>query len=146
MEWPVWLRQHGSSRGFSPPIESSISLYHPFPPSHRFPTPPSNPADLPSPPPQNRPLINQIPGLPEILSSLIYQSHPGLLGICLSGAGPTILALATENFDAIAAEIEKIFGQNGVEVDWELLSLYEEGSWVRELGEGEAGEWVKARE
>jgi homoserine kinase len=41
----------------------------------------------------------QIPGLPEILASLTPQSHPGLLGICLSGAGPTILALATDNFD-----------------------------------------------
>lgn len=43
--------------------------------------------------------IAQIPGLPEILASLTPQSHPGLLGICLSGAGPTILALATENFE-----------------------------------------------
>lgn len=44
-------------------------------------------------------LPSQIPGLPEILASLTPQSHPGLLGICLSGAGPTILALATDNFD-----------------------------------------------
>ncbi|KAF8758324.1 ARM repeat-containing protein [Rhizoctonia solani] len=36
-----------------------------------------------------------IPGLPRILSSVTPSSHPGLLGICLSGAGPTILALAT---------------------------------------------------
>ncbi|KAJ9101881.1 hypothetical protein QFC21_003221 [Naganishia friedmannii] len=76
-----------------------------------------------------------IPGLPEILASLTPQSHPGLLGICLSGAGPTILALATGNFDGIAAEIKKIFGQHGVEVDWELLSIDERGSWTEELSE-----------
>ncbi|KAJ9116864.1 hypothetical protein QFC22_004521 [Naganishia vaughanmartiniae] len=76
-----------------------------------------------------------IPGLPEILASLTPQSHPGLLGICLSGAGPTILALATGNFDGIAAEIKKIFGEHGVDVDWELLSIDERGAWTEELSE-----------
>ena len=37
-----------------------------------------------------------IPGLPRILASVTPMTHPGLLGICLSGAGPTILALATD--------------------------------------------------
>ncbi|KAG5722675.1 Homoserine kinase, partial [Termitomyces sp. T112] len=36
-----------------------------------------------------------IPGLPEVTSRITPATHPGLLGICLSGAGPTILALAT---------------------------------------------------
>lgn len=80
-----------------------------------------------------RMLMMQIPGLPEILSSLTYTSHPGLLGICLSGAGPTILALATENFDHIAGEIQRIFGEHGVQVDWEVLDIYEKGSWVEEV-------------
>ncbi|KAK4683739.1 homoserine kinase, partial [Tremellales sp. Uapishka_1] len=74
-----------------------------------------------------------IPGLPEILSTLTPQSHPGLLGICLSGAGPTILALATENFDSIAGDIQKIFRTQSVEVDWEVLSVDERGSWVEEI-------------
>ncbi|KAJ9097521.1 hypothetical protein QFC20_006178 [Naganishia adeliensis] len=74
-----------------------------------------------------------IPGLPEILASLTPQSHPGLLGICLSGAGPTILALATDNFDGIAAEIKKIFKEHGVDVDWELLTIDERGAWTEEL-------------
>ncbi len=38
---------------------------------------------------------NLIPGLPDVLASVTPKTHPGLLGICLSGAGPTILALAT---------------------------------------------------
>lgn len=75
----------------------------------------------------------QIPGLPEILSSLTYTSHPGLLGICLSGAGPTILALATDNFDSIAEAIREIFKQHGVEVDYEVLSIDTRGSWVEEV-------------
>lgn len=75
----------------------------------------------------------QIPGLPKILTSVTPSTHPGLLGICLSGAGPTILALATENFDAIAGEIVRIFGEENVEVDWEVLEVDERGSWVEEL-------------
>jgi homoserine kinase len=76
---------------------------------------------------------NQIPGLPKILSNLTPTTHPGLLGICLSGAGPTILALATENFDGIAKEIIRLFKEENVEVDWELLEVDERGSWVEEL-------------
>ena len=33
-----------------------------------------------------------IPGLKEVLESVTSVSHPGLLGICLSGAGPTVSA------------------------------------------------------
>jgi homoserine kinase len=75
----------------------------------------------------------KIPGLPTILSSVTPTTHPGLLGICLSGAGPTILALATENFDAIASEIVRIFKTENIEVDWEVLEVDERGSWVEEL-------------
>ncbi|KAI8137433.1 hypothetical protein BJV82DRAFT_646881 [Fennellomyces sp. T-0311] len=56
-----------------------------------------------------------IPGLPEILSSITPAKFDGLLGIFLSGAGPTILALATGNFDAIAQAAQKIFKENGID-------------------------------
>lgn len=62
-----------------------------------------------------------IPGLAEILQSVKPATHPGLLGICLSGAGPTILALATENFDHIAQEIIKRFNEANVQCQWRLL-------------------------
>lgn len=75
----------------------------------------------------------QIPGLPEILASLTPQTHAGLLGICLSGAGPTILALATEDFDAIAGKIKQVFKQHGVEVNWSLLSIDERGAFVEKI-------------
>ncbi|KZT23810.1 homoserine kinase [Neolentinus lepideus HHB14362 ss-1] len=65
-----------------------------------------------------------IPGLPEVLA-LTPSSHPGLLGICLSGAGPTVLALATHNFERIAEDAKRIFKEANVDVDWKLLELGE---------------------
>ncbi|KAL1720932.1 GHMP kinase [Schizophyllum commune] len=64
-----------------------------------------------------------IPGLPEVTSSITPSTHTGLLGICLSGAGPTILALATGGFEAIAEGARKIFREKGVEIDWKLLEV-----------------------
>ncbi|KAL7415346.1 homoserine kinase [Mrakia frigida] len=74
-----------------------------------------------------------IPGLPLVLSSHTPLTHPGLLGICLSGAGPTVLALATGNFDALAESIKATFKGAGVEVDWHLLEVGG-GSEVEEDG------------
>ncbi|KXL50163.1 hypothetical protein M433DRAFT_2272 [Acidomyces richmondensis BFW] len=62
-----------------------------------------------------------IPGLTEILRSVTPSSHPGLLGICLSGAGPTILALATANFDHIANHLMKQFEKEHIKCQWKLL-------------------------
>lgn len=71
-----------------------------------------------------------IPGLPEILQSVTPKSHPGLCGICLSGAGPTILALATDNFEVIAKEILATFSKNGITCQWKLLEPAEAGTTV----------------
>ena len=65
----------------------------------------------------------QIPGLPEVTSTITPITHPGLLGICLSGAGPTILALATHGFEAIAEDARAIFRETGVEIDWKVLEV-----------------------
>ncbi len=46
-----------------------------------------------------------IPGLNEIVESMSPETDEGFLGVCLSGAGPTILALATHNFERIAVKI-----------------------------------------
>lgn len=73
-----------------------------------------------------------IPGLTEILASVTPKTHPGLLGICLSGAGPTILALATENFDAIAEEIINRFDKEGITCSWKLLDPAYDGAVVEE--------------
>jgi len=71
-----------------------------------------------------------IPGLPEILQSVTPKSHPGLCGICLSGAGPTILALATSNFEGIAEVILGMFAKKGIDCVWKLLEPAEEGTTV----------------
>lgn len=65
----------------------------------------------------------QIPGLPEVTSAITPDTHDGLLGICLSGAGPTILALATKGFAEIAEDARRIFKDKGVEVDWMVLEV-----------------------
>ena len=79
-----------------------------------------------------------IPGLQEIIRTITPKSRPGLLGICLSGAGPTILALATHNFEDIAKAIITIFQkhQEDLHCRWEVLqpamdgaTLYRENPW-----------------
>lgn len=75
-----------------------------------------------------------IPGLTQILQSVTPQSHPGLLGICLSGAGPTLLALASSNFDAIAQHLVNEFKKVGITCDWKLLAPAEEGTTVTRSG------------
>jgi homoserine kinase len=71
-----------------------------------------------------------IPGLTEVLQSMTPKSHPGLMGICLSGAGPTILALATHNIEEIAGVILKTFKGEGIECDWKVLEPAEDGAVV----------------
>ncbi|KAJ1565194.1 hypothetical protein HK096_004094, partial [Nowakowskiella sp. JEL0078] len=52
-----------------------------------------------------------IPGLSEILA-LNPSKLPGLLGVCMSGAGPTVLAFATNNFEEIGEAMIEIFLRN----------------------------------
>lgn len=66
-----------------------------------------------------------IPGLTEIVESITPKTQPGFLGVCLSGAGPTILALATSNFEEIAGKIiEKLREYNekkDLKCEWLVL-------------------------
>lgn len=71
-----------------------------------------------------------IPGLTDILQSMNPTTQPGLLGICLSGAGPTILALATKNYEEIATRIVDRFKQENISCQWKLLEPAEEGAVV----------------
>ncbi|KAI9677656.1 MAG: hypothetical protein M1817_006611 [Caeruleum heppii] len=77
-----------------------------------------------------------IPGLSNILRSVTPESHPGLLGVCLSGAGPTILALATHNFEDIAKVIMgKVQDEEeGVRCDWQVLEPADAGATVEYAG------------
>lgn len=73
-----------------------------------------------------------IPGLTEVLSKFTPQSHDGFMGICLSGAGPTILCLATKNFDQIANDIIEEFKNHDVNCVWKLLDVADEGAVVEQ--------------
>ncbi|KAJ3031600.1 UNVERIFIED_CONTAM: hypothetical protein HDU68_002203 [Siphonaria sp. JEL0065] len=55
-----------------------------------------------------------VPGLPEILQ-LSYKTLPGLLGVAVSGAGPTVLCLATDNFEKIGQAVVDIFEHHSVD-------------------------------
>ena len=74
-----------------------------------------------------------IPGLPDVLASVRPDTHPGLCGICLSGAGPTILALATDNFEHIASTIVAKFKTEGIECKTAVLEPAYDGAVATEL-------------
>lgn len=69
-----------------------------------------------------------IPGLPDVLASVTPKTHPGLCGICLSGAGPTILALATSNFDNIVKTIVAKFKTENIVCKYEILEPAYDGA------------------
>lgn len=54
-----------------------------------------------------------IPGFDEVLA-LNEESIPGLIAVCLSGAGPSVLAFAESNFAVIYRRIAEIFGMHGI--------------------------------
>jgi homoserine kinase len=59
-----------------------------------------------------------MPGLAEALA----LKHPDLLGVCLSGAGPSILALARANAASVGELIRQALAQHGVEAQPCVLS------------------------
>ena len=65
-----------------------------------------------------------IPGLGEVLA---IRRMPGLLGIALSGAGPTVIALATDRFEAIGKEIGARFERRGIRSSLRTLEIAQEG-------------------
>ncbi|KAF9366830.1 hypothetical protein BGX34_006099 [Mortierella sp. NVP85] len=72
-----------------------------------------------------------IPGMAEMLEQITPKKYPGMVGICLSGAGPTILVLATENFDKLAAAVQEIFERQpngGYKCMYKVLDVVTEGA------------------
>jgi homoserine kinase len=68
-----------------------------------------------------------IPGLEE---SLELQDVPGLLGVSLSGAGPSVLALAVANFAHIGEKIQANFDRHGIRSEVLVLDIEEHGAEV----------------
>ncbi|KAG0218004.1 hypothetical protein BGX33_008865 [Mortierella sp. NVP41] len=72
-----------------------------------------------------------IPGMAEMLEKITPKTYPGVVGICLSGAGPTILVLATKNFDQIAAAVQEIFSRQpngGFKSMYKVLDVVDQGA------------------
>jgi len=59
-----------------------------------------------------------MPGLSEVLA----LKHPNLLGVCLSGAGPSILAFTRSAAAGVGEEICRILREKGVEAHFSLLA------------------------
>jgi homoserine kinase len=65
-----------------------------------------------------------IPGLADVLA---MPRMPGLLGVALSGAGPSVVALATDRFEEIGKAIATRFDRNGVVSTVRILEAAQEG-------------------
>jgi homoserine kinase len=75
-----------------------------------------------------------VPGLAEILA---LDGVPGLVGIALSGAGPSVLAFADGEAEAIGARLRATFAAHGVSAEVRILEPDNAGL-VREAREGGA--------
>ena len=65
-----------------------------------------------------------IPGLADVLA---LPRMPGLLGVALSGAGPSVVALATERFDEIGKTVARCFERHGPAPTIRNLEAAQEG-------------------
>jgi homoserine kinase len=65
-----------------------------------------------------------VPGLAEALA---LPRMPGLLGIALSGAGPSIVALVDDNEEEIAARVAGCFQSRNIQSDVRTLDVDDEG-------------------
>ncbi len=61
--------------------------------------------------------------VPGLADALAIPRVPGLLGIALSGSGPTVIALATEHFREICDLIAGCFHENGLATTVRLLEV-----------------------
>ncbi|MCS6817991.1 MAG: homoserine kinase [Blastocatellia bacterium] len=76
-----------------------------------------------------------VPGLTEVLQ---LRDIDGLVGVALSGAGPTVIAIASSNFQKIAEELQACFERNGVSTEALILDVDTTGRTVSrsEIEEG----------
>jgi homoserine kinase len=68
--------------------------------------------------------LKLIPGLAEVLA---IPQMPGLLGLALSGAGPSVVALATAGFDEIGKTIAARFERAGLAATIRFLEVAQDG-------------------
>ena len=73
--------------------------------------------------------LKLIPGLAEVLA---IPQMPGLLGLALSGAGPSVVALATAGFDEIGKTIAARFERAGLAATIRFLEVAQDGISILE--------------
>lgn len=62
-----------------------------------------------------------------VLGEALQLEHPGLLGVCLSGAGPSILALVSGHADEVAAALGALYDRQGVSHTIRVLEAHQPG-------------------
>jgi len=75
-----------------------------------------------------------VPGLAEALAT---PRQPGLLGLALSGSGPSVVALARDHFKEIGRTIADSFRRRGTETTVRLLEVDGQGLKTETLRRGE---------
>ena len=69
-----------------------------------------------------------IPGLADVIA---MPRSPGFLGAALSGAGPSVIAFATEKFEDVGRSIAAHFDKHGIRSTVRILEAAQEGlTWV----------------
>jgi homoserine kinase len=71
-----------------------------------------------------------VPGLEEILK---LENVNGLLGVALSGSGPTVFALATSHFEEVAKTIGDCFQSRDIECTSHIIEVEKEGRVIYKL-------------
>jgi homoserine kinase len=71
-----------------------------------------------------------VPGLEAVLK---LENINGLIGVALSGSGPTVFALATSNFADVAKAIGDCFESRGIECTSRMVEVEKEGRVIRKL-------------
>ena len=66
-----------------------------------------------------------VPGLEQLLE----LEHPDLLGVCLAGAGPSILALVEKNADTVRELLTRAYQPLGIPFTLRTLRAYQNGTW-----------------
>ena len=54
--------------------------------------------------------------------------HPSLVGVCLSGSGPSILALATGDFDEVAGLFRDLYTRLQVSCEVRAVAAHQPGA------------------
>jgi len=74
-----------------------------------------------------------VPGLEDALKLPDKLDLPGLLGVALSGSGPSVTALALDDIDQISAAISACFHARGIDCKSRVLDVESGGRVVRRL-------------